>query len=95
MNEELNSIFPPHKCGLHVTHNEHKDYYETLTEYLGERDFLDIAYWKDAEARKRALDTNECWQIKWYPDVPIGFYHVFAPTFAEVVELANAKAAKD
>jgi len=92
--EALTAMLPAHKCGLYITHNEHRDYYETLTEYLGDRDFMHIGYWKDAESRQRALDTNECWQLQWYPDTPIGFHHVFAPTLAEVIELANAKAAK-
>lgn len=25
--------FPPHKCGLYLTHNEHRDHYKTVAEW--------------------------------------------------------------
>lgn len=26
-------VFPPHKCGLHLSHNPHKDLYDTIEGY--------------------------------------------------------------
>lgn len=89
--EELQALLPAHKCGLYITHNEHRDYYEKLTDYLGDRDFNDPQYWKDSEAYVRAVATDECWQLQWYPDTPVGFHLVFAPTLSELLELVKIK----
>jgi hypothetical protein len=78
--------FPAHKCGLYLTHNQHRDYYEPLDEYLSEREFADT--FESPEAMQRAIDTDEHWHLQWYPDTPVGFCHVSAPTLAEVLRLA-------
>jgi hypothetical protein len=77
--------FPKHKCGLHLTHNAHKDYYEPIAEYV-QHDYADC--FKDEEEKKRAVDTDEIWEIQWYPNTPVGFNKVAAPTLEEVLALA-------
>lgn len=79
--------FPRHACGLFLTHNEHLDYYETVEQWLlgGMEEHWSF---KDADARARAVASNECWTLQWYPNTPIGFYAVAAPTLEEVLELA-------
>lgn len=79
--------FPAHKCGLFLTHNEHRDYYEKLEKYIVDQDIKDD--FADDAALLRAIDTDECWVLQWYPDTPIGFYRVAAPTLEECLELAN------
>lgn len=75
--------FPPHKCGLSLTHNDHRNVYETLTDYVANRDLSgDFA---SAEAMQRAIDTDEIWKLQWYPETPIGSQLVVAPTLAEVL----------
>ena len=80
--------WPRHKGSMHITHNQHLDYYETVQQAL-ERgtydrdDFLD-----DAEV-KMAIATGDVWAVHWYPDTPIGSYIVFASTFDRAVEGAR------
>jgi hypothetical protein len=29
--------------------------------------------WVSPEQMQKAIDTNECWFLQWYPETPIGF----------------------
>ena len=71
--------FPRHECGLFLTHNECKDYYETVEEWLKDEHNEEHAYWPDGEWEK-AIETNEIWVLQWYPDTPVGFHCVAAST---------------
>lgn len=86
------AMFPAHRCGLFLTHNEHRDYYEPAADWIAQKETLmDGAegLWKDAAARQRAIDTDEVWVLQWYPERPVGFCIVMAPTLDEVLELAK------
>lgn len=81
---------PEHKCGLFLTHNEHKNYYETAADKIREWEETEWnPTWKDEDAKQRAIDTNEIWELQWYPDTPVGFCVVAAPTLEEVLELGR------
>jgi hypothetical protein len=78
---------PTHKCGLYLTHNEHRDYYEPLRLFIAERDLV-----KDFESPSemlRAIQTDECWVLQWYPETPVGFNRVAAPTLEDALRLAS------
>jgi hypothetical protein len=77
--------FPAHKCGMYLTHNEHRDLYQSAEDFIADRG-IEFA---DDVARQRAIDTGEIWTLQWYPDTPVGFYVVAAPTLAEVLALAS------
>ena len=66
-------IFPKHLT-LTLTHNEHKNYYQTVTESaeMGDLGYRDTD-WVSPEQRQKAIDTDECWTLQWYPDTPVGF----------------------
>lgn len=75
--------FPEHKCGLHLTHNAHRDVYETVQDYYPEaEDFVSL------EDRQKCINTDDCWELQWYPDTPIGFFRVMGST----LELVMAEA---
>lgn len=88
---------PNHKCSLELTHNKHRDYYQTAAEAIAERESHGCPPdWKDEEAKQRAIATDEIWELHWYPDTPIGFHAIYAPTLEELLafaadfDLANA-----
>ena len=77
-------MFPEHKCGLHITHNQHKDYYETVEQYF------ENPWMKDFEdEKKRCIEEDSIWELQWYPNTPIGSYKVVGTTFEEVLEKAR------
>lgn len=63
--------FPQHKCGLYLSHNEHKDVYETV------EDFYEPVQFPEGEWEK-AVAADNVWSLHWYPDTPVGFYRVCA-----------------
>jgi hypothetical protein len=78
--------FPDHKCSLTLTHNAHRDYYESVEQWeakLKECGSMDGAGpveigWVSVEQRDKAIATDNVWEIQWYPDTPIGFFRLLA-----------------
>lgn len=79
-------VWPTHKCGLHLAHNQHKDYYERIDKYTSEKN---APPFKDEAARQRAIATDEIWELHWYPHTPIDFLAIAAPTLGEVLAWAS------
>lgn len=93
-----NMKFPKHKAGLFLTHNEHKDYYQSAEDWLKEQisDSKDPLYsWESEEAMVRAIATDSIWVLHWYPDTPIGFYCIAAPTLEELLAYAETFTTND
>ena len=79
---------PPHKASLSITHNDHKSVYETVAQWLANRDVRPEECGSSEEYQ--ALQTgDELWEIQWYPETPIGFHRVYASTLERALELAN------
>ena len=74
---------PPHKCGLFLTHNEHKDYYETVATQV-EDGRIEEDHWVSEEEKQKAIDTDEMWELQWYPDTPIGSHTLVASTLEAI-----------
>jgi hypothetical protein len=72
---------PEHKCGLHLSHNEHKDVYESIQDFYDAKDFV------SPEEYIKAIDENSVWQLQWYPETPVGF-HIVAASSLEAIEQA-------
>ena len=73
---EFVALLPPHKCGLFITHNEHRDYYETVEQFLEKFDL----HPDEVIDLPTMIATDEVWQVLVYPDTPIGSYAVYGPT---------------
>lgn len=74
--------FPEHKCGFYLSHNAHRDVYSTVEDYYDNYDFI------SSEDRQKCIDTDDCWELQWYPDTPIGFFRVMGSS----LELVMAEA---
>lgn len=70
---------------LHITHNQHKDYYEPVEQYLNARHIEkdDI----EPEDRIEIIKQDSLWEIQWYPITPISFYSVYAATLERCFEI--------
>lgn len=78
-------IFPEHKASLHLTHNQHKAYYETVESYLDNRDCID---WVSKEQELKSYQTQELWELQWYPSTPIGSYAIYGADLDAVLAKA-------
>jgi len=64
---------PAHKCGLYLEHNAHKDVYESVADYYEEDDFINGSF-------AQCISADEVWSLQWYPNTPVGFHRICAPT---------------
>lgn len=81
--------WPPHKGGLHISHNQHHGYYETVEQALSAPPGHFSTYSRDdfpdeAEIAK-AIATDSVWMIQWYPDTPVGFCRSCASTLSRAL----------
>jgi len=80
---------PVHAAGLYLTHNQHKDVYETVKSWVED---AHPAYasnsFVSAEDMQKCIDTDECWELQWYPHTPVGFYKVCGSTLELVLNKA-------
>jgi len=68
------SIRWPKHFTLHLTHNPHKASYRTVQEEIDDEEHgYTMDRWVSAEQREKAISTNECWILQWYPETPVGF----------------------
>lgn len=82
--------WPAHKASLHLTHNQHKAYYRTVAEEIeGGEHGMDC--WVSDEQKQKAIATDECWTLQWYPETPIGFCILSAADLDVLLVAANAE----
>jgi beta-lactamase superfamily II metal-dependent hydrolase len=84
----MNIQWPKHKASLHLTHNDHLGNYQTVAEAI-KYDNCGYDEWVSEEQKQKAIDTNDCWTLHWYPDTPIGFYVLSAADLDILLEAAN------
>lgn len=90
---EFEKLLPRHEASLHLTHNQHKAYYETVADYIAdvEEHSKGATDWVCEGERERAIAANELWHLQWYPDTPVGFCDVYAASFAALVAYLEAR----
>lgn len=83
-------FIPRHEASFQLTHNSHKDVYETAAQRIDDGDdyYSNPGNWVSLEQRQLAIDTNSIWTVHWYPDTPIGFHFMHA---AELPALTDRK----
>ena len=72
---------------LSIEHNPHKSSYETVQQYLDNYDHLKALIIE--EDLKICIESNELWQIQWYPFTPISFNVVISYSLERCLELIN------
>lgn len=79
--------FPEHKCGLYLEHNSHKDYCEKTVDTLD-----DLFQRKEITVTEydEMLAADSIWFLQWYPETPVGSYHVYGSSLEDVLIKANS-----
>jgi hypothetical protein len=86
----MDLLFPKHEASLHLTHNDHKGYYLTVRDAIEAGDHgYHYDDWVSDEQRQKAIDTNECWTLQWYPNTPVGFCLMSAADLSALLIAAN------
>ena len=91
MTEGMKMQFPKHEASLHLTHNQHKAYYLSVAESIEQEDHgYTSDCWVSDEQREKAVATNECWTLQWYPETPVGFCILSAADLDALLDAAGA-----
>jgi hypothetical protein len=82
--------WPRHRASMILTHNDHLSVYQTVAQSIEQGDH---GYrpddWISEEQKQKAIDTNECWTLQWYPDTPVGFILQSAADLEELLKAVN------
>ena len=82
--------FPKHDAALYLTHNDHKSVYETVKKMIeSDHPAVDKDYFVSDEDMQKCIDTNELWELQWYPHTPVGFIKVCGSTLEIVLNEAK------
>jgi len=88
--------WPKHEASLTLSHNNHKDYYQTIEEWEGEQQsHYGNNNWISEDERELAIKTDSLWVLHWYPNTPIGFYEVWGAGVETVLEASLKMGATD
>lgn len=85
----MEEIFPKHEASLHLTHNQHKAYYETVESAIESGTYRDVK-WVSPEQRQKSIESDSVWEIQWYPNTPIGSHTLLACDLEMLLEMARA-----
>lgn len=84
--ETLQHILPEYNVSMTLHHNQHLGVYETVRQSVdNEVCGYEADSWISLEEMQKAIDTNECWYIQWYPDTATGFYTASASTLSALL----------
>jgi len=82
--KKLQELIKKTKCSITITVNNHRDYYETIEQYIKPEERKDIS--NDIWQKMIELDT--CIELQVYPDTPIGFYVIYHYDIEKVIDIA-------
>lgn len=81
--------WPKHEASLHLTHNQHKAYYYTVAESVQDEDHgYGSDCWASEEQKQKAIETNDCWMLQWYPNNPTSCFIVAAADLEVLLKAA-------
>ena len=84
---KLNELIKLCKYGVHITINNHRDYYETVDEHFS-RIFIDEINDIPVNIYKKMIELNTIVKIQFYPTTPIGSYTIYHYDIDEAINEA-------
>lgn len=75
--DKLKELLIRCKCGVYLTVNEHRDYYDTAAFALDEAKGRECPPEIEPDVENRMIETDTIVRIQFYPDTPIGSYEIW------------------
>ena len=82
--ENINQLIKSCKCSVTIQVNNHKDYYQTVEEYIKEIEQIDDI---DKDVYNEMIKRNTIVEIQAYPDTPVGSYVIYHYDINEAIEV--------
>lgn len=80
----LKELIKEAKCSVSITANNHRDYYETIEQYIKPEERKEIS--NDIWLKMIELDT--CIELQVYPNTPIGSFTIYHYDVDKAIEKA-------
>ena len=93
--DKLKMLMSRCKCGCFVSVNEHRNYHETVRQFLSGFGAFSFGIEIDPEVKSRMIDTNTVVRLVFYPDTPIGSYDVLHYDIDAALDIALDLLAKN
>ena len=81
--DKLQQLIALCKCGVHISINEHRNYYETVKQYVLDDQKEDV----DPDIWDKMVETNTVVNIQAYPNTPVGFFSVLHYDLGQALSL--------
>ena len=79
----IEEFIKKHKpLNLYIEYNDHKSSYETVEEYILERDIKD----EEIIDKEECIKNDTIYSLQIYPITPIGFYIIYASSLEKAIE---------
>lgn len=75
--DKLKELMSLCKCGVHITVNEHRDYYDTAAQKLENAASNDSPPEIEDSVRAKMIETDTIVVIHFYPDTPVGYFEIW------------------
>jgi hypothetical protein len=87
--DKLNELIRRCKCGVQVSINEHRNYYQTAEQWLKDLNENDITT-PAADIQAEMIKQDTVVEIQFYPVTPVGFHLVIHHDLDAALDLALA-----
>ena len=81
-NDKIKTLMGLCKCGVHITVNAHRDYYETVEKHF-------------EEPTPEMIATDTVINVQAYPETPIGSYDVYSHDLDDALDRVIAAITKE
>lgn len=88
MQDKLKELLARCKCGVYLTVNEHRDYYDTPEQRLDELQSRECPPEISDEVRSGILSSGNIVELQFYPNTPVVFYVIVHHDVDEALRLA-------
>ena len=75
--DKLKELMSRCKAGVHLTVNEHRNYYQSAAQSLDELAQYECPPEISDEVRQKMIETNTIINLHFYPNTPVGFYSIY------------------
>lgn len=75
--DKLKELLNLCKCGVFVTVNEHRDYYESAAQHLEEAKTFECPPVIASDVRASMIERDTIIKVHFYPETPIGSYEIW------------------
>lgn len=82
----IEEFIKKHKpLNLYIEYNDHKSSYETVEEYIEERDIKD----EEIIDKEECIKKDTLYSLQVYPKTPIGFYKIYGSSLEKTIEILD------